>query len=376
MFRVIAASVHQVKMLRMEESLEKNLKDLYYNAENPEAYSSQEKVYRAAKKKFPKLTRKTVKKWFEKQPVVGLHKRVRYNFPRNKTIVISMGDQIQADLCDVRNLSKFNYKNNYILTGIDCFSRKGFAEPLKNKTGKELVRALGNIFHQQKFRRLQTDKGKEFLNVNVKNLLKSQNMELWVSENDDIKAALAERFNRTLKDKMYKYFTANNTRRWVDVIGKLVSGYNNSYHSSIKMPPNSVTKERQHSIRRILYPQVNNSRAKSFKFDINDLVRISKAKKVFRKGYLANWSTELFKITSRVARSRPVYTIEDLNGVTIKGKFYEEELVKVPEEPEDYLVERIIKEKQDNGKTKYLIKWVGYDSSFNSWVDESQIRQI
>ena len=175
---------------------------------------------------------------------------------------------------------------------------------------------------------------------------------------------------------MYKYFTANNTRRWVDVIGKLVSGYNNSYHSSIKMPPNSVTKERQHSIRRILYPQVNNSRAKSFKFDINDLVRISKAKKVFRKGYLANWSTELFKITSRVARSRPVYTIEDLNGVTIKGKFYEEELVKVPEEPEDYLVERIIKEKQDNGKTKYLIKWVGYDSSFNSWVDESQIRQI
>ena len=68
----------------------------------------------------------------------------------------------------MRNLSKFNDQNNYILTGIDCFSQKGFAEPLKNKTGKELVRALSNIFHKQKFRRMQTDKGKEFLNVNVK----------------------------------------------------------------------------------------------------------------------------------------------------------------------------------------------------------------
>jgi len=367
--------VQQVQTLKMEENLENYLKDLYYNAENPEAYSSQEKVYRAAKNKFPNLRRKTVKTWFEKQPVVGLHKRVRYNFPRNKTIVISLGDQIQADLCDMRNLSKFNDHNNYILTGIDCFSRKGFAEPLKNKSGKELVRALGNIFRKQKFRRLQTDKGREFLNVNVKKLLKSQNMELWVSENDDIKAALAERFNRTLKDKMYKYFTANNTRRWVDVVGRLLSGYNNSYHRSIKTSPNSVTKERQHAIRRILYPQVN-SRAKSYKFNINDLVRISKAKKVFRKGYLANWSTELFKITSRLDRSHPVYTIEDLNGTVIKGKFYEEELVKVPEEPVDYLVERIIKKKQVNRKTKYLVKWVGYDSSFNSWVDESQIRHL
>ena len=359
----------------MEASLDNTLKDLYYNAENPEAYSSQEKVYRAAKKKFPNLSRKTVKIWFEIQSVVGLHKRVRYNFPRNKTIVISLGDQLQSDLCDMRNLSKFNDRNNYILTGIDCFSRKAFAEPLKNKTGKELVRALSNIFRKQNFRRLQTDKGKEFLNVNVKNLLKSQNMELWVSENDDIKAALVERFNRTLKDKMYKYFTANNTRRWVDVLKKLVSGYNNSYHRSIKTTPNLVTKDHQHSIRRILYPQVN-SRAKSFKFNIDDLVRISKAKKVFRKGYLANWSTELFKITSRLARSHHLYTIEDLNGIPIKGKFYEEELVKVPEEPEDYLVERIVQQKQVSGKTRYLIKWLGYDSSFNSWVDESQIRHL
>lgn len=359
----------------MEENLEKCLKDLYYNAENPEAYSSQEKVYQAAKKKFPNLKRKTVKLWFEKQAPVSLHKRVRYNFSRNKTIVISMGDQIQADLCDMRNLAKYNDHNNYILTGIDCFSRKGFAEALKNKSGKELVRVLENIFSKQTFRRLQTDKGREFLNVNVKKLLKKQNMELWVSENDDIKAALAERFNRTLKDKMYKYFTANNTRRWVDVLQKLVTGYNNSYHSSIKMTPNSVTKERQHEIRRILYPQ-KTTRSKPFKFNVNDLVRISKAKKVFRKGYLPNWSTELFKITSRLARTKPLYTIEDLNGIAIKGKFYEEEIVKVPEEPEDFLVEEIIRKKRVNGKTKYLIKWVGYDSSFNSWVDESQMRQL
>ena len=84
---------------------------------------------------------------------------------------------------------------------------------------------------------------------------------------------------------------------------------------------------------------------------------------------------ELFKITSRVGRTRPVYGLEDLNGDAIKGKFYEEELVKV-EEPEDYLIEKVIRKKRVNGKGKYLVKWLGYDSSFNSWVDESQLRQL
>ena len=106
------------------------------------------------------------------------------------------------------------------------------------------------------------------------------------------------------------------------------------------------------------------------------MVRISKARKSFRKGYLPNWSTELFKIISRFSRTRPVYEIEDLNGTKIKGTFYTEELVKT-EMPDEFLIEKIIRKKRErNGQTKYLVKWTGYDSSFNSWIDDSQIRNL
>ena len=87
---------------------------------------------------------------------------------------------------------------------------------------------------------METDKGKEFLNVNVKKLLKKYSVELWISNNEDIKASIVERFNRTLKTRMYKYFTANNTRRYIDVLQDLVDGYKNTLHSSIKMAPSKV----------------------------------------------------------------------------------------------------------------------------------------
>ena len=135
-----------------------------------------------------------------------------------------------------------------------------------------------------------------------------------------------------------------------------------------------MRKQDQIDIRRILYPPT--IKRKVFKLNIGDLVRISKARKSFRKGYLPSWSTELFKIISRFARNRPVYEIEDLHGEMVKGKFYAEELVKT-EMPDEFLIEKIIRKKRErNGRNMYLVKWIGYDSSFNSWVEESQIRKL
>ena len=110
------------------------------------------------------------------------------------------------------NIEKHNDGYRYLLTCIDCFSRYAGAKPLKSKHGKQIVKVLEEIFEEQTCKRIQTDKGTEFLNVHVRNLLKMYKVELWTSENEDIKAALVERFNRTLKTRMYKYLTANNTK--------------------------------------------------------------------------------------------------------------------------------------------------------------------
>ena len=165
----------------MDKDIEKYLKDLYYNLDSPESYSSFTKIYQAAKKKFPNLQRNIVKLWFQKQPTATLHSAVRYKFPRNKTIVVGLGSQIQVDLCDMRNIAKHKDGYNYILTGIDCFGRRGFAEKVINKTGKEIVKCLKSIFDKYSFDRLQTDKGSEFLNSNVKKFLKDTNTELLMS---------------------------------------------------------------------------------------------------------------------------------------------------------------------------------------------------
>ena len=104
--------------------------------------------------------------------------------------------------------------------------------------------------------------------------------------------------------------------------------------------------------------------------------KISKAKKAFRKGYLPNWSNEIFKVVTRFRRVNPVYEIEDLNGDKVRGKFYNEELVKTAM-PDDFQIEKIIRKKKErNRRTKYLVKWVGYDTSFNSWVDQTQMRKL
>ena len=75
------------------------------------------------------------------------------------------------------------------------------------------------------------DKGREFYNKYVRKLV-----ELYSTENEE-KSCVIERYNRTIKDKIFKYFSANSTRKYIDVLDKLVYQYNNIVHSSIKMTP-------------------------------------------------------------------------------------------------------------------------------------------
>lgn len=129
-----------------------------------------------------------------------------------------------AELCDVQHLSEANDGYKYLLTVIDCFSRKAFAVPLKNKSGGEVKRALEKVFLEGV--RFQTDKGLEFRNRQVLGLLKKHGIKYFNSENPEIKCSLVERFNSTLKTRMYKYFTYKNTHRYIDILDDLLSAYN------------------------------------------------------------------------------------------------------------------------------------------------------
>ena len=125
--------------------------------------------------------------------------------------------------------------------------------PLKTKPGQELVKAFRSILSSgRKPLKLQTDKGTEFLNRQFQKFLRDSNIHFF-TVNSGLKVWVIERFNRTFKNKIYKYFTAKNTLSYIDELPQLVSSYNNTYHRSIKMKPTQVTKANESKVWDTLY---------------------------------------------------------------------------------------------------------------------------
>ena len=207
-----------------------------------------------------------------------------------------------------------------------------------------------------------TDKGKEFNNENVKKLI-----EVYMTENK-VKSSIVERWIRTMKEKMWKYFTDNNTNTYIDVLPDLVEDYNNTVHSSIKMTPVEASKKKNElTVWRNLYPDRYKINDITPKFSVGDEVRIIKKKEIFEKGYTTRWTEEIFTIIE-IQNTNPItYKLADLQGKKKPGTFYEPELQKT--EQQVYRIEKVIKKE----KGKSLVKWKGYSDNFNSWVDNKDL---
>jgi len=209
-------------------------------------------------------------------------------------------------LADLSNISSYNDGARYLLTCTDVFSKKAWAVPVRTKTGREVANAFEKIFLDGTSKVVQSDKVTEFLNSTFQGMLKRRGIKFYTSENEDLKASVVERFNRTLKSKMYRYFTHKNTRRYVDALDDMLHSYNNTRHRSIGMAPTEVDVENEDLVRK----RLNSPKPKSYewKYEVGDRVRHTMQKRPFRKGYLGDWSLEIFVIKSSTHRSRHVPT--------------------------------------------------------------------
>lgn len=343
------------------------LSKIYFNPET--GYCSVKNLFEQAAKVSPGITLQQVKTWLSGQSTYTLHKQARRHYTRNKVLVGGIDEQWQMDLADLSNLQKHNGGYKFVLTCIDVFSKYAWAVPLKNKSSSVVTEAFDLILKngREPFR-LQTDKGKEFLNKDFQTFLKKMHINFFTT-NSETKCAIVERFNRTLKDRMFKYFTQNNTYNYVDVLPLLLTAYNNSHHRTIGMPPASVSLENENEILNKVF-RVDSTLPIIFKFEIGDTVRISKIKRHFEKGYLPNWTEEIFVVCGKFARKPPVYTLKDKNGEKIEGIFYEPEIQKIDDQQVYFIVEEVVKTRKRNGKTEHFVKWRGYPENFNSWVTD------
>ena len=181
------------------------------------------------------------------------------------------------------------------------------------------------------------------------------------STNNEGKSVIAERFIRTLKNKIYKYMTSISKNVYIDKLDDIVRKYNNTYHTSIKMKPIDVKDNTYIDFLK----KVND---KDPKFKIGDHVRISKYKNIFAKGYMPNWSEEIFIISKIKNTVQWTFVLNDLNGEEIIVCFMKKNY-KARVGQKELTIEKVIKRKGD----KLYVKWKGYDNSFNSWIDKKDI---
>ena len=255
--------------------------DIYTDLKNPASYSSDVKAFMAQKRS------------------ISLHKRKVRNFQRRPIIVPGPFHSISADLIDYQRFSRKNHGYKYILCIIDMFSRMNYVRPLHTKKASEVAAQIDDIISSMQFipRFFTSDKGLEFdiRNNDIRSILEDKYHMIVYYTSGPKKNSMVERFNRTLKERIERYFTEKKTTRWVDILQDFSNNINHTTNRSIGLPPVQVTLENADMIWKKLYP----NRGKKVKCDriiIGDRVRIILPAKVFDKGYRQAWSDEIYTV--------------------------------------------------------------------------------
>ena len=251
-----------------------------------------------------------------------LHKPINRKFNKIKVFSQFKDNIWGVDLADMQSLSRKNKGIKYLLCAIDLFSKYAFVIPLKDKKGISIVNAFNKIIKQsnRKPNKIWVDQGGEFYNNVFEKWLSDNNIIMYSTYNEG-KSVVAERFIRTLKNKLYKHMTATGKKVYYDVLDDVVNKYNNTKHSTIRMKPIDVGDNNKR-----VYIDEHNE--KNSRFKVGDRVRISRYKNIFAKGYTPNWSKEIF-IVNKVNDTVPyTYNLKDLNDEDIIGSLYDKELQK------------------------------------------------
>ena len=377
---------------------------VYYDSGHAAAYASVAKLRRAALDAgFHGASWKKTRDWLASQETYSLYKRIKRKFLRNSIPLVRLHYQWESDLMDMQRYASANEGYKYVLCLIDNFSKYAWTVPLKSKTGAETAKALDSVFAKgiKPTHFLRSDKGKEYLAKPVKAVLEKYGIKQMLAQNES-KAAIVERFIKTLKMKITKEMYRKQSHRYVDSLEKMTAGYNASIHSSTGFAPEKVTIKTQGEVllhhyntrrKRGVKPpsppqnhpiskptsikkEKKKKRRKPFLFKVDDLVRVSYTKHIFTREYDEHFSHELFKVSKRYRRERiPVYKIKEFDGKEIIGVFYQQELT-LAFEPDAYKVDEVLKKRKVKGKTEYLVSYKGWPKKYASWVNSQDLGDV
>ena len=210
-----------------------------------------------------------------------LHKRIIRKFKKRKVYSPFRGNIWGANLADMQSLNRHNKGIKHLLYAIDIFSKYAWVIPLKDKKGTSIVNGFQKmISEERKLNKIWVNKGSEIYNNPFKDFLKMNNPELYSTFKEG-KSVTAERFIRTVQNKIFKHMTVISKNIYFDMLDDIVNKYNNVVHGAIKRKAIEFISDS--------YAEYNeNSNKKDPKFKVGDHVRILKYKNIFAKGYAPN----------------------------------------------------------------------------------------
>ena len=362
------------------------LANIYYDPKHPGAYGGVEKLYRAVRKegKFV-IGRTKIRNWLLKQEDYAVHRETRSKFKRRRVVAPFVDYQWDVDTANMTFYKKENDGNAFFVLAIDILSKFIWTVPLRTTTGQEMVLALKRMFAAgRKPTHLRSDQGTEFVNRNVKALLKKEGVTFFVTHNV-VKASYAERAIKTIKSRLVRYMTHKQTHRWIDILPKVTESYNQTYHRSIiKRSPQSVKPTDSVELWKRQYdnlPMSNSNRrhvsaVPKFKYKVGDLVRVSFLRRPFQREYDERWSRELFVVNQRfMSGNIPQYFLKDYAGELVSGTFYSNQLKKAHEQT-NYLVEKVLRRRTRRGQKELLVRWRGWPTKYDSWISAEDVSAL
>ncbi|KAL3102904.1 hypothetical protein niasHT_026045 [Heterodera trifolii] len=324
-FKEFVERARQIPLLTIIMDLKKFrlLEFLYKDLSSPVAFTSVEPLLREARKSQPKINRADVQNYLATQRTYTLHRQAKRRYRRLPTLAPGLHTEWQADLAIFDRLVKQNRGYSYLLVCIDTLSRQVFVEPVKTKTSTNMIIAFGRIFKRSKYIpwKVLTDQGKEFTARAVQQFFRTNDVEHFcMLTSPQFHAGMAERANRSIKERLYRYFTERNTYKWIDVVQDFVRAINHSPNSTIGMCPADVNFQNAEALRQKLHNAAENVVRRQPRYRVGDRVRIEKYKHVFQKGYLPRFTNELFTVAEvHSERSPVVYRLRDDHNEIISG---------------------------------------------------------
>jgi transposase InsO family protein len=237
-----------------------------------------------------------------------------------------------VDLIDMTNYKKQNSGFGWILTVVDHFSKYAYTAPLKNKSDSEVYQYLTAILKEDQPDIIISDNGNEFTNAKLAKFLREHGIEHhFIEAYSPQTNGIVERFNRTIKQKMFKHFERIDSHKWIDYLEPLTKAYNNTEHRATGMAPNKVTESTAPKVEENLLKSTHNDKITNNKvYEIGDLVRIPIKKGQFEKKLVNNYSDAVYKIEMRfpgvMGFIKDTYAVRNVNGMRVMKKYRFEQL--------------------------------------------------